>query len=46
MSYGIPVVSSNVGGISDLIEHGENGLIFESNDLDSFYKKCDQINFR
>ena len=38
MSYGIPVVSSNVGGISDLIEHGENGLIFESNDLDSFYK--------
>jgi len=37
MSYKIPVISSNVGGVPDLIKHKENGLIFESNDLESFY---------
>jgi glycosyltransferase involved in cell wall biosynthesis len=38
MSYGIPIISSNVGGAPDLIKHRENGLIFESNDLESLYK--------
>ena len=27
MSIGIPVISSNVGGLSELIHHGKNGLL-------------------
>ena len=31
-----PVVASNVGGVSEMIEHNVNGYLFEVND----YKKC------
>jgi len=30
--YQVPVVSTNVGGISEIIAHGENGLLAEKND--------------
>jgi len=29
MSYGLPVVSTNVGGVEDLVDNGHNGLICE-----------------
>jgi glycosyltransferase involved in cell wall biosynthesis len=29
-SIGIPVVGSNIGGISEYIKHGENGLLFDT----------------
>ncbi|MCY7410711.1 MAG: glycosyltransferase family 4 protein, partial [Chitinophagales bacterium] len=31
-----PIVSTRVGGVSDLIEEGKNGLIVSSNDLVAF----------
>jgi len=35
MAAGVPVIASNISGSADLINHGENGLLFESeNHLD------------
>lgn len=35
MSAGVPVVASNVGGNSELVSHGETGLLFPLDDHDS-----------
>jgi glycosyltransferase involved in cell wall biosynthesis len=41
---GKPVVSSNVGGVSEIIENGVNGLLFNVNDADTCYNYlCDLI---
>lgn len=29
MAYGKPVIASNIGGIPELVQHGETGLLFE-----------------
>ena len=34
-SHGVPVIATNVGGIAQLIEDGRNGLIVESNSVES-----------
>jgi glycosyltransferase involved in cell wall biosynthesis len=34
MAVGLPVVSSRVGGVPELIKHGHNGYIFEVNDTE------------
>jgi len=39
MSLGLPVISTDVGGLSELVVHGTNGYLFEKNDffrLDEF----------
>ncbi|MBQ6921194.1 MAG: glycosyltransferase [Bacilli bacterium] len=36
MSSGCIVVSTNVGGVSDIIKEGENGFLFEVNDQNKF----------
>lgn len=39
MSLGLPVITTNVGGLSELVVHGTNGYLFEKNDpfrLDEF----------
>lgn len=33
MAAGLPVVTTRVGGIPEIITHGENGFIFEPNDI-------------
>ena len=35
MRHGIPVVSTNVGGMPEIIEHGVNGLIVEAGDMEA-----------
>lgn len=31
MSYGIPVIATNVGGVAEIVEHNHNGLLLPSN---------------
>jgi glycosyltransferase involved in cell wall biosynthesis len=34
MSYSTPIISTDVGGITDIIKHEENGLLYHPNDID------------
>ena len=43
MSCGLPVIVSNVVGNRDLVEHKQNGLIFESDNLEDFTKQANII---
>lgn len=36
MSYGVPAIASNVGGIPDIIEDGVDGILFQPNDFEQF----------
>lgn len=36
MGYGLPVITSNVGGIPQLVENGKNGYMTEPGDIDGF----------
>lgn len=38
MSYGIPAVTSDVGGIPRLIKHGENGYLIKPGDIEALKK--------
>jgi Glycosyl transferases group 1/Glycosyltransferase Family 4 len=42
MSAGVPVIASNVGGLPEVIRHGENGLLVE-NDADSIRRAIGEL---
>ncbi|MFH0857668.1 MAG: glycosyltransferase family 4 protein [Candidatus Magasanikbacteria bacterium] len=37
--FGLPVLSSDIEGIAELIEEGKNGFTFKTGDVDSLYEK-------
>ena len=43
MSYSIPVISTHVGGIPELIEDGETGILVNPGDLDMLYEKMNDL---
>ncbi len=43
LAYGIPVLTSDIGGMSEMIVDGENGLTFRAGDPDDLAKKIDLI---
>lgn len=43
MALGLPIISTNVGGIPFLIQSEENGLLVDSNDAEDMVKKIEEI---
>lgn len=43
LSYGIPVIASNIGGIPEMVEDGKNGLLFEPGNADELLQKLVQV---
>ena len=37
MSYGLPILSTPVGGIPEVVEHGKNGFLFEPGNRDMIF---------
>jgi glycosyltransferase involved in cell wall biosynthesis len=49
IASGIPVIASNVGGLSEIIENGVNGLLYESGNIESLAShivNCSNADFR
>ncbi len=42
-SAGVPVISTNVGGVNDIVEHGVSGLLVPSDDVDAFAEGLRQM---
>jgi len=40
MSYGIPVIANNVGGIREIIRNDKQGLLISKNNFNQFVEKC------
>lgn len=43
MSFGLPIIATNVGGIPELVEDGENGLLVPPGDVDSLADAIDNL---
>ena len=43
MGYGLPIVSTNVGGIPKLVQNGQNGVCCEPGDINSFSKGITEL---
>ena len=43
MAYGCTVVSTDVGGIPEVVKHGINGYVLEPGDLESLYEVLDNL---
>jgi glycosyltransferase involved in cell wall biosynthesis len=44
MAIGLPVISSNVGGMPELVTHNETGLLFENRDVNALAEKIMDFN--
>jgi glycosyltransferase involved in cell wall biosynthesis len=43
MSYGVPVIASDTGGIADVVHHGENGLLVPPGDARAIAQALGQL---
>jgi glycosyltransferase involved in cell wall biosynthesis len=43
LAAGVPVVASNLGGIAEVISHGENGLLFEPGDAEDLARQLRRL---
>ena len=42
-AYGLPVISTPVGGLPDVLKHGENSMVFEPSDIESLSKNLEEL---
>ena len=43
MSAGLPIVSTAVGGVPDVVKDGVNGLLVKPGDVDAFVDACRRV---
>lgn len=43
MSYGVPVIASNIKGLTEVVKDEKNGLLFESENAEELAKKIDKL---
>lgn len=43
MAAGLPIVASNVGGIPDLVRHGQDGFLHEATDVEGMAKSVQRL---
>ena len=43
MAMGVPIVSYNIPGIDQLIEHGKTGMLANLHNIDSMVRHCDEL---
>lgn len=43
MASGLPVITTNVGAMSEIVSDGENGFLIEPGDYEMLYKKISQL---
>jgi len=43
MAFGLPVISTTVGGIPQMVEHGENGFLFGPGDIEAMTDALKQL---
>jgi len=46
MACGIPVISSSVGGLPELVKHNESGFIAEIGDVERMAKICYRSSYK
>ena len=42
-AYGLPVITTPVGGLPDILKHGVNSLVFESGDIENLAKNIETL---
>jgi glycosyltransferase involved in cell wall biosynthesis len=43
ISYGLPIISTSVGGIKEIVENEKNGFLFEPGDIEKFSDKINLL---
>jgi glycosyltransferase involved in cell wall biosynthesis len=43
LSYGMPIVATNVGSVAEAVHNGENGFLYEAGDIDALFNSLKEM---